>query len=74
MPRFRIHIDFPGTFLCNMYLIIVVAHSKWPEFVLMKSTTASETITELRTTFAQYGLPKEIISDYGPHFIAERIS
>lgn len=69
VPWYRIHIDFAGPFLGNMYLIVVDAHSKWPEVILMKSTTASKTITELRTMFARYGLPKEIVSDTGPQFV-----
>lgn len=67
----RIHIDFAGPFLGYMYLVVVDAHSKWPEVILMKSTTTSKTISELRTIFARYGLPKELVSDNGPQFIAE---
>ena len=36
----------------------------------MKSTTASRTVEDLRKLFAQHGLPEELISDNGPHFIA----
>ena len=31
-PWKRIHIDFAGPFLDKMFLIVVDAHSKWPEF------------------------------------------
>ncbi len=43
----RIHIDFAGPFLGKMFLIIVDAHSKWPEVVTMASTTSQVTIEAL---------------------------
>ena len=39
-PLKRIHIDFAGPFQGKMFLIIVDAHSKWPEVIIMSSTTA----------------------------------
>ena len=54
----RIHVDFAGPFLGRMFMVIVDAHSKWPEVIEMKSTTAERTIQELRTIFARYGLPR----------------
>ena len=43
-PWKRIHIDFAGPFL---FLIIVDAHSKWPEVITMSSTTSQVTIQAL---------------------------
>jgi len=37
------------------------AHSKWPEIIEMKNTTASQTIDEMRKLCASYGLPKQIM-------------
>ena len=43
-PWERIHIDFAGPFMDRMFLVVVDAHSKWPEIVEMKTTTATKTI------------------------------
>ena len=44
-PWQRIHVDFAGPFLG--FLIVVDAHSKWPEVIEMSTTTSSKTIVEL---------------------------
>ena len=36
-----IHIDFAGPFLGKMFLIMVDAHSKWPEVMMMSTTTTT---------------------------------
>ena len=48
-----------------MYLVVVDAHSKWPEVYEMSSTTVAKTITVLRHT---YGLPEQVVLDNGPQF------
>ena len=62
-PWKRIHIDFAGPFLDKMFLIVVDAHSKWPEVIQMSSTTSFKTIEALRSLFAKYGLPEQLVSD-----------
>ncbi|VDI40348.1 Hypothetical predicted protein [Mytilus galloprovincialis] len=57
-PWKRIHIDFAGPFIDHMFLIVIDAHSKWPEVIPMKSTTSTQTIRVLRTIFARAGLPE----------------
>ena len=47
-----------------MFLIIVDAHSKWPEVEIMPSTTSTQTIDRLRTIFARYGVPAQVVT---PH-------
>jgi hypothetical protein len=37
-PWERVHIEFAGPFLDRMFFVLVVAHSKWPEIVEMKTT------------------------------------
>ena len=69
-PWKRIHIDFAGPFMDHMFLIAVDAHSKWPEVVPMKGTSATQTIKVLRTIFARTGLPEQIVSDNGPQFVS----
>ena len=70
-PWQRVHVDFAGPFLGSMFLLLVDAHSKWPEVVPMNTTTSMKTIECLRTIFASYGLPEQLISDNGPRFISQ---
>ncbi len=66
----RVHIDFAEKDGQN-YLVVIDSHSKWMEVIHMAtSTTAQRTIDALRTLFAAYGFPEEIVSDNGPQFIA----
>jgi len=67
-PWQRIHIDFAGPMKGKMYLILVDAHSKWPEVAEMSSTSAANTIQQLRSLFARFGLPEQCVSDNGPPF------
>ena len=53
-PWQRVHVDFAGPFLGKNFLVIVDAHSKWPEVIEMPSTIAQRTITELRKVFAAH--------------------
>ena len=70
-PWQRIHMDFAGPFMGTSFLVIVDAHSKWPEVFEMSSTSTSKTITVLRQLFAKYGLPEQVVSDNGPQFTSE---
>ena len=67
----RIHIDFAGPFQGQMFLIVVDSHSKWPEVVAIKKTTAEATISELHRLFSCYGLLEQVVSDNGPQFVSE---
>ena len=51
------------------FLIMVDAHSKWPEVIPMTVTTAERTVVEMRKTSAVHGLPCQIVSDNGPQFL-----
>ena len=67
-PWQRVHVDYAGPFMGRQFLIVVDAHSKWPEVIEMKTTTSSATILELRRLFSSYGLPEQLVSDNGPQF------
>ena len=67
-PWQRIHVDFAGPFLGRMFVVIVDAHSKWPEVYEMSSTSTDSTIAILRHVFAAHGLPQQLVSDNGPQF------
>lgn len=67
-PWSRLHLDFMGPFLNKYYLIIVDSHSKWLEVYPMNLITSKVTIDILRTLFARFGLPYQIVTDNGPTF------
>ena len=71
-PWARIHIDFARPFCKKMWFVVVDAFSKWPEVIQLPegATSASQTITQLRRIFARFGIPKQIVSDNGPHFVS----
>ena len=69
-PWERIHVDFAGPYQNKMFLIVVDAHSKWPEVIQMSSTSAEQTVVVMRQLFATYGLPLQLVSDNGPQFTA----
>ena len=55
------------------YLLTVDYYSKWVEIGLLRdSTVSSEVITQLKSTFARYGIPDEVISDNGPQFSSRK--
>ena len=70
-PWQRIHLDFAGPFMGSSFLVVIDAHSKWPEVIEMPNTSASKTITALLHLFAAYGLPEQVVSDNGPQFTSE---
>ena len=67
----RIHIDFAGPFLGHMFFLIIDAYSKWLEIFLMPTTTSTKIIETLRSLFARYGLPEQVVSDNGPQFMSD---
>lgn len=67
-PWQRLHVDF-AQYKEDHYLVMVDAHSKWPEVIHMRrGTSAVRTIEAYREVFARLGIPKEICSDNGPPF------
>ena len=51
-------------------MVVIDAHSKWPEVFVMEGTTAEETFN---TLFARLELPDQIVSDNGPQFTSEAL-
>ena len=70
-PWSRIHVDFAGPINGLSFLVVVNAHSKWPEIFLIQQTDTQSTITVLRRLFSRHGLPKTYISDNGSQFTSE---
>ena len=73
-PWQRLHIDFAGPFKGRMFFVLVDAHSKCPEVLEMKSTTAEKTIDVMRTLFGSYGIPEQVVSDNGPQFTSDEFT
>lgn len=69
-PWQRVHVDF---FDCagKRFLIVIDAHTKWIETIVMLGTSAGATITALRSIFARFGIPSQLVSDNGPPFFSE---
>lgn len=71
LPWQRLHIDFAGPVEGKMLMVVIDAHSKWPEIFVMEITAAEETVSTLRSLFARMGLPDQMVSDNGPQFTSE---
>ena len=70
-PWQRGHVDFAGPINGKMFILLVDAHSKWPEVFEMSNTTSQKTIEILRQA---YKLPEHIVSDNGPQFISREFA
>ena len=66
-PWTRVHIDCAEQGK-QYFLIVVDAHSRWPEIVPVQNATSHTTINVLRDLFSKYGIPLQIVSDNGPQF------
>lgn len=73
-PWQRVHVDFAGPWKGKMFFLLMDAHSKWPEIVEMKTTTAADTIAVLRRVFSSFGLPEQLVSDNGPQFVSHEFA
>ncbi|XP_034561964.1 uncharacterized protein K02A2.6 [Notolabrus celidotus] len=73
-PWKRIHIDFAGPFEDKMFLVVVDAHSKWPEVAIMRSTTTEKTIEKLGEMFSRFGSPAQLVSDNGPQLVSQEMT
>ena len=52
-------------------LILVDAHSKWIEALIMQSITSAKTIEKIRIKFSTHGLPRKVVTDNDPSFISQ---
>ncbi|XP_062516177.1 uncharacterized protein K02A2.6-like [Corticium candelabrum] len=69
-PMYRCHVDFAGPFMGKMSLLLVDAYSKWLEVIPMTTTSAASTIDALRSIFARFGIPHQLVSDNGPQCVS----
>ena len=57
-PWSRLYRDYAGPYCGYMYLVVVDAHSKWMDIVIMLNITTGKTLEKLRIIFATHGIPK----------------
>nr|XP_037270742.1 uncharacterized protein K02A2.6-like [Rhipicephalus microplus] len=50
------------------FILVVDYHSRYPEVVTLRSTTAQAVIDVLKSIFARHGIQREVRSDNGPPF------
>ena len=67
-PQTHFQVDYAGSFMGKMFLVVVDAHSKWLKEEMVPSVASSNTIAKLRTTFATHGLLNLVVSDNGTAF------
>ena len=67
----RIYIDHIGPVEGQILLIVIDAKTKWLEVTPVPSTSFFATITVLRSLFAHFGVPKNLVSDDGSGFISD---
>ena len=71
-PWQDIAIDFMGPLPSGDYVFAVTDYySRYVEINISKRNTAEVAISSLENMFATHGLPVTVISDNGPHFVAE---
>lgn len=70
-PWQRLHLDLAGPFLNKMWLVIVDAHSKWPEVFCTNGTTSQVIIQKMEEVFSRHGIPEQLVSDNGRQFVSE---
>ena len=63
--------DFAGPLHNRMFLVVVDIHTKWIEGIPMSSATSLSTIQQLRPLFAQFGIPRTVVTDNGTCFTSE---
>lgn len=54
-----------------MRLLVVDAHSKWPEIVRMSRTMAELNTKSLKSMFARFELPEQLVTDNGPQWVSD---
>ena len=70
-PWVRLHADYAGPFLGQMFFIVVDAHSKWMEVKPTNTATTAATIHHLRSILATHGLPEMLVTDNASIFTSE---
>ena len=70
VPWQRIHIDFAGPFLDDMWLVVMDAYSMFWN----KNSKSETTTSALDDLFAIWGRPETIVSENGPQFASKKFA
>ena len=70
-PLDRVHIDFAGPIEGKQLLIIVDAHSKWPQVDILNSTATAGVIDSLRSFCSTFGIIRTLVSDNATCFTSD---
>ncbi|PFX16891.1 uncharacterized protein K02A2.6-like [Stylophora pistillata] len=71
-PWQEVHIDLCGPFPTGESLVVCEdACTRWPEVVLLRSTTSAAIIGHLLKIFAVHGLPDKVVTDKGANLVSE---
>ena len=70
----RLHMDVAGPIDDQMILVVVDAHTEWPETVVMHRATSTPTIKACQLLFSRFGIPKEIVTDNGSQFVSQEFT
>ena len=54
-----------------MVMVVIDAHSKWPEIFVMEYTSAEDTVSALHSLFARTRLPDQFVSNNRPQFTSK---
>lgn len=68
----RLHMDF-AFYGGKYYLLIVDAHSKWPEIFITPDMASTTVMNVLESLFSRYGLPLTVVSDNQSSFVGRDI-
>ncbi|KII72116.1 Pro-Pol polyprotein [Thelohanellus kitauei] len=73
-PWEKINLDFSGPIHCKWWLVILDAHSKWIECFILREANTISTTNKLNELFARCGIPKILVTDYGPRFTSKEFA
>ena len=73
-PWSRVHADYAGPFMGQMFLLLVDARTKWIDIHIVSSATSQSTIEKMRKTFATLGLPEMLVRDNGSVFMSSEFT
>ena len=71
-PWNKVHVDYCGPFPDGTYYIlgIIDSSSRWPELIITKDTSSTNTIKLLKRCFSNHGYPATIVTDNGPNLVS----
>ncbi|XP_065177704.1 uncharacterized protein K02A2.6-like [Sycon ciliatum] len=58
----------------HQLLSIIDYGSRYPEVILLQSTSTTSVVSALMETFARFGLPAQLVSDNGPQFAGREMA